>query len=579
MNQFIVRHNETKEYIYPTSRNSVVIKLECLVDKELIINLVYWKRFNQNKSKKVTLKNFNFSGFSHFYQVELDFSESVRYLNYYFEIIDQDEVFYYTPYGISQENTNRFFEYQSTNENDIFKTPSWAKGITGYHIFPDRFHRGNVHLDRKNIEDWDNKPSRINFFGGDIRGIINKIDYLKTFGIDAIFLTPIFTSSSNHKYDTIDYFEIDPAFGSIEDLKELVSKAHQVNIKIVLDGVFNHIGFYSKQFQDVIEKGKNSPYWNWFYIKGDTVDVENMNFECVGDYKLMPKLRYSSKELRLYILNVGTYWIKEANIDGWRLDVADEIDYTFWQEFRKSIKSVKPDALLIGETWHDARDLIRGDQLDSIMNYRFREYVLDYFIRQKLDKESFKFKIEELMFQYPVQTKDILYNLLGSHDTPRLLTIANHEIDLLKMVVAFQMTYPGMPIIYYGDEIGIEGNTDPDCRATMKWEKQNKEIFSFYQQMIQMRSTQKGLKYGDFKHFDIEDDVYGFVRTFEDESIVVLFNNGTQGKNVNFDISIFNQQVVDAGKGYKVKFHISENTFRIIKVIEKDNEMKFEILA
>lgn len=578
MDHYIVRHNETKEYIYPISRNSVIVKLECLVDMEYTINIVYWKRFHQEKSNRLSMNNFNINGTSHFYQIELKFDESVRYLNYYFEILDQNGILYYTPNGTSKEKSNKFFEYQNTNENDIFQTPSWAKGITGYHIFPDRFHRGNVHLDQKNIENWDNKPSRVNFFGGDIRGIIDKIDYLKKMGIDAIFLTPIFTSSSNHKYDTIDYFEIDPAFGTTEDLKELSNKAHQVNMKIILDGVFNHIGFYSKQFQDVILLGKKSQYWNWFYINGDSVDTKNINYECVGDYEMMPKLRYSSSELRAFILNVGAYWIKEADIDGWRLDVADEIDYTFWQEFRRTIKSVRKDALLIGETWHDGRDLIRGDQLDSIMNYRFRENVLDYFIKGKIDKEDFKYLIEELLFQYPTQVKDSLYNLLGSHDTPRLLTIANHQISLLKMAVAFQMTYPGMPIIYYGDEVGLEGNTDPDCRATMKWEKQNTEIFSFYQQMIHLRSTQKALMHGDFKHFDIDEEIYGFVRTYADESVIVLFNNQSQGKNVNFDITILSKQVQDYNKGYKVKFHIPEHAFRVVLVIEQDKEMRFEIL-
>lgn len=578
MEQILIRHFETREFIYPISRNSVRVKLECLAKNDCSVNILYWKRFKEHDVKKRTLNNFNQNGSSNYYSTKLTFDESVRYLNYYFEIIIGRESLYYSPYGLSKEYPVKFFEYQSTNENDVFEIPSWAKGIVGYHIFLDRFFNGNKDNDLKNIENWNSPPNRVNFFGGDIRGIIEKFDYLKDLDVKLICLTPIFMSPSNHKYDISNYFEIDPSFGTIDDLKDLVNLCHKNEIKIILDGVFNHIGYYSFQFQDAINLGPNSKYWGWFYIEGNKIDTENINYECVGDYKWMPKLRYSNEKLRKYIRTVGEYWIKETSIDGWRLDVADEVDFTFWQEFRKSIKRLDKDILLVGETWRDGRDLINGDQMDTIMNYKFRDSVVDYFAKNIIDKEKFKERIENLLFHYPFQVHHILYNLLGSHDTARFLTVCSQELDSFKMGIAFQMTFPGMPVVYYGDEIGLEGESDPVCRATMKWESMNEDILIFYKKMIQIRNNNKALKYGDFKHFDVDERIYGFIREFEEETVVVLFNNGINGFNTNFYVPSCAKSTSVESEEHKIQINIAARAFRIVRVTREEGKLRIEIV-
>jgi len=577
MNQFLIKHSETREYIYPVTRNSLMIKLECHLEESCKINLIYWKRFHEDKKKTIKLESFDYTNESHYYYCQLELDEPVRYLNYCFEITCGTETKYYTTQGLSNKYNENYFEYQSTSELDVFQTPKWAKGIVGYHIFPDRFQIGG---DSKQVfQNWDTKPDRTSSFGGDLEGIIKKLDYLAQLGIQVIFLTPIFTSHSNHKYDTINYFEIDPSFGTIEELKKLVKEAHDKQIRIILDGVFNHIGYYSEQFQDVIQNGQKSPYWNWFYINGEEIDVEHINYECVGDYKWMPKLRYSSPELRAFMLKVATYWINEANIDGWRLDVADEVDYTFWQDFRKATKLTNDQILLTGETWHDGRDLLRGDQLDSIMNYRFRSFVIEFFIKKQMSKEKFKEEIEKLLFAYPIQTRNILYNLLGSHDTQRILTVCQTDITLFKMVVAFQMTYPGMPVIYYGDEIGTEGETDPDCRTTMKWNAIDSDILEFYQMMTKLRRDHKALTLGDFKHLNLNESVYGYVRKYQNESVIVLFNTSDTGKNLSFDLSMFKINTEESQESRHIKLHVPAQGFRIIEINEIDLEIRFEFLV
>lgn len=566
MDNIRIIHNDTREYIYPKSRNSIIVKVVCSLQEKAVVNIVYWNKFAHNDERKVQLRNFNINGCSDYFSTELEFNESVKYLNYYFEILSLKKAYFYSPHGLTIEIPTKTFEYQCTNENDIFQTPDWAEGIVGYQIFPERFFKGYSNINVTEFEEWNTKPSRTNFFGGNIKGIIDKFNYLKDLGIKMIYLTPIFLSHSNHKYDTIDYFKIDPHFGSINDLKELVNLSHENDIRVIIDGVFNHIGYYSNQFQDVIKNGKKSKFWDWFYIYGDAVDVETTNYECVGYYKWMPKLRYSSTSLRKFILSVGEYWINESGIDGWRLDVADEVDFTFWQEFRRKIKTINKETLLIGETWKDGRDLLRGDQMDTIMNYRVRDTLIDYFANNQIDTYTFRERIEYILFNYPIQSHNVLYNLLGSHDTERITTVCNNNWDKEKLLIVFQMTFPGMPVVYYGDEIGIEGESDPDCRQTMKWDCANEEILSFYKGMIRVRNNNEALKYGDFHHIHFSEEIYGFIREFNNESIIVIFNNSKERyqADLNRALDLENKVVVD----------IEPQQSKIIKITRKGEKMK-----
>ncbi len=573
MNNICIKHFETREYVYPIERNTLVLKLECNSQQNCEINLVYWKRFHENQSNTKKFRNFNYEGTSKYFDLVLKLDEVARYLNYYFQIFVSDEVFYFSPNGVSKEKPSRYFAYQSTNELDVMHYPSWARGIVGYHVFLDRFFNGDKNNDPQVVEEWNSIPTRTNFFGGDIRGLILKIKYLTDLGIKFICLTPIFLASSNHKYDTIDYFSIDPIFGSKEELIELVKLCHENDIRIVLDGVFNHIGFYSNQFQDVIAKGKNSQYWDWFYIQGDKIDVNNINYECVGDYKWMPKLRYSSNALREFILSIGEYWIKETGIDGWRLDVADEVDFTFWPEFRKAVKKLDPNTLLIAETWRDGRDLLRGDQMDTVMNYQFRDSVIDYFIKNSIDSAMFKQRIEDIMYHYPLPVHNILYNLLGSHDTDRIMSVSDGNEKSMKLAIAFLLTFPGMPVVYYGDEIGLNGENDPSCRNTMKWDSIDYKIHHFYQSMIHFRNSHHSLRYGDFTHLNVDSKLYCFTRSEEEEIIIVIFNIQSHDYSTAFK---YEYVVNEIKKVVEIKSTIKSKEFMVFCITKDTADIKIE---
>ncbi len=578
MNCTAVRHVTSREFIYPTDRRSLIVKLECLATPLSVVSVIVWHRQSDEPPIRVQLQRFSALATDPYYFATLSFSSTARYLLYYFEIVSPEETSYYSPIGLTETLPKRFFSYQSTNELDVISVPKWSMGAVGYHIFVDRFYNGDKSNDPVGVQDWNAKPSRLNFFGGDLRGIIEKIDYLVDLGISIIFLTPLFLSVSNHKYDTVDYFQIDPKFGTTEDVIELVEICHSHSINVILDGVFNHIGYFSIPFQDAILQGKASKYWDWFYIQGEKIDTNTVNYECVGDFKWMPKLRYANQKLRKFIKSVGEYWVKKAHIDGWRLDVADEVDYTFWQEFRAHLKQINPECLLVGETWSDGRDLIRGDEMDSIMNYQFRENVLDYFVLDSLKKEAFQLRIESVLYSYPFPVHTLLYNLLGSHDTPRIKTVCGNNFARLKLAIAFQMTFPGMPVVYYGDEIGLEGGTDPDCRTTMKWDAIDLDIYGFTKKLIALRNAHPALRFGDFRHHEVDQSVYAFSRTWEETTLLMLFNPTGESIQVSIDpkqLAVSNR--VSRGKSMKVTLNAFD--MLVLEISQTDEQESVQIIS
>ena len=318
------------------------------------------------------------------------------------------------------------------NETDLHKKVDWCDRAIFYQIFVDRFHMGSCSKDRNYIDkDWGELPKPKGFYGGDLPGITEKLDYLQDLGINSIYLTPIFQSPSNHKYDTIDYEEVDAMFGTNRDLKELVESAHKRGIKILLDAVFNHCSCLCKQFQDVLRKGKESVYYDWFIIRGDRPVLEQMNYECFAACNYMPKWNTNNPEVQKFLLHIATKWIKEYGIDGWRLDVADEVSHDFWRQFRKAVKAAKPDALIVGENWHDSRPWLEGDQFDSIMNYSFTKACLDYFAYEKYSAQRFCERLSEILMRNTDQVNEMMLNLLDSHDTERFLTNVGENADKL----------------------------------------------------------------------------------------------------------------------------------------------------
>jgi glycosidase len=459
---------------------------------------------------------------------------------------------------------------------DLFEPAPSFQGQIGYHIFLDRFKNGNLLNDPNNVVEWTSQPTRENVFGGDIEGLRQSIPYLVEMGIGVVFLLPIFYAHSNHKYDTIDYFQIDPNYGTMDEFKKLVKELHKADIKLILDGVFNHIGYYSPIFQDVIEKGKESIYFDWFYIHGDTVDVNLINYECVGDYKWMPKLNYASRSLRDYIRSIGEYWIKEADIDGWRLDVADEVDFTFWIEFRQALKPIK-DIFLVAETWKDGKDLLRGDQMDSVMNYRLRELIIQFLTNEALTVKRLNNRIEKWLFEYPEITHSVLYNHLSSHDTERIANALNHDDKSIKLAMAMQMLLPGMPVIYYGDELKMTGETDPDSRKAMDWTQVNNDMHNYVKHWVAIRKAHPSLLYGDYQTIVVDFDIYSFIRHFENETLLVLINRNQFDKTIVIsakDITTF----VKCDQANDLTVCIPAIGYRLIKCTTINSTIKMTIL-
>ena len=384
------------------------------------------------------------------------------------------------------------------HEVDRKKAPAWVKDTVWYQIFPERFANGDKSNDPKGTLAWGSvPPSRTNYFGGDLQGVIDHLDYLKELGIGGIYFCPLFTAGSNHKYDTIDYFNIDPAFGDKAKFKELVDEAHKRGIKIMLDAVFNHMGDFAMQWQDVVKYGQNSRFSDWFHINSFPVSYEedglehakNISYDVFANTPHMPKLNTANPEVKAYLLEIATYWIKQFDIDAWRLDVANEVDHHFWKAFYEATHALKPDFYVVGEVWHSAQEWLAQEEFDAIMNYPFTEAILDGVILKKTKPKEMLAALLDNLMKYRDQTNQVMLNSLDTHDTARILTLAKGKQDLVKQALALMFVLPGSPCLYYGTEVGMAGGNDPACRACMVWDqtKQDLEMLAFTKELIALR--------------------------------------------------------------------------------------------
>lgn len=499
MNKEAILHIPKSQYAFAYNQKELRIRLRAAKDDLDKVEIIYAVKYNwltDRKSKQMQ-KSYSDALYD-YYTVTLDVPDSR--IGYIFLLQSGEEKYYYSEEGLTIEYNHdksyyNFFQYPYINETDLHKKVDWCDRAIFYQIFVDRFHMGSCSKDRNYIDkDWGELPKPKGFYGGDLPGITEKLDYLQDLGINSIYLTPIFQSPSNHKYDTIDYEEVDAMFGTNRDLKELVESAHKRGIKILLDAVFNHCSYLCKQFQDVLRKGKESVYYDWFIIRGDRPVLEQMNYECFAACNYMPKWNTNNPEVQKFLLHIATKWIKEYGIDGWRLDVADEVSHDFWRQFRKAVKAAKPDALIVGENWHDSRPWLEGDQFDSIMNYSFTKACLDYFAYEKYSAQRFCERLSEILMRNTDQVNEMMLNLLDSHDTERFLTNVGENADKLKCALAVLFFFVGMPCIYYGTEIGTTGGYDPDSRRTFDWDKThwNMDIYNTVKDLIRLRKEQIG---------------------------------------------------------------------------------------
>jgi cyclomaltodextrinase / maltogenic alpha-amylase / neopullulanase len=409
--------------------------------------------------------------------------------------------------------------------------PDWVQDSIFYQIFPDRFMNGDPSNDPPAVLSWDMCATPRGFHGGDLRGIIQRMDYLVDLGITAIYLNPIFLSPSNHRYNTVDYFRIDPKLGTLEDFHELVDTAHRNHIRVILDGVFNHCGRGFFAFNDILENNEFSPYLNWFHIKHFPVDAyspgEASDYEAWWGIKSLPKFNTQEPQVRKYLFQVARYWM-EQGIDGWRLDVPNEIDDdSFWSEFRQVVLSVNPQAYLVGEIWDAIPRWVGDTHFDGLMDYPFRTALLGL-LAGSWTPVRFGRVIDNLLSVYPPENNHSMLVLLGSHDTERLATLLDEDWRKVRLAIAFQFAYPGAPCIYYGDEIGLLGGKDPECRGGFPWDPAywNTDLRDWYKKLVALRKNSDALRRGDFQTFLADDaqSVYAFTRHTDCETVLMIAN-------------------------------------------------------
>jgi glycosidase len=422
--------------------------------------------------------------------------------------------------------------------------PYWVEDAVIYQIFPDRFANGDQANDPPNVHPWGSPPTIQGFQGGDLRGIIQHFDYLLDLGINTVYLNPIFQSPSNHRYNITDYYKIDPKLGDKSDFQALLNVAHRNNVHVILDGVFNHCsrGFFA--FNDVLENQDQSPYKDWFTIKHFPVDAyspgEAKDYLAWWQIKSMPKFNTANPEVRRYILGVARYWI-EQGADGWRLDVPNEIDDdAFWAEFNQTVKAVNPEAYLVGEIWEEQPRWVSEHHFDGLMNYPLRDGILQA-LTGKMNAAQLADKIDHLQSIYPREAVYAMFQLLGSHDTERLITLLDNNIEKVKLAFLLQFSLPGAPVIYYGDEIGLPGSKDPDCRRAFPWDERqwNTAIHAWIQQLISLRSRNAELRRGDFHRLlaDPGKNCYAFVRGLGEERMAVMLNFGKTRISVQLPVA------------------------------------------
>ena len=477
MNRSAVLHIPMSQYAYGTDEEHIVIRLragrgdltECILhygDRACRLTPVL---FTEQKMAVVAQTE------------EFDYWETMlehpyKRLCYYFTLSDgREEVLYYeerfTDHTV--DDRSEYYQLPFNHRADIVTPPEWAQDTIIYNIFPDSFATEYRYLcGRGEEKEWGGVATR-GKLGGTIRGICENVEYLKNLGVNAIYINPIFVAGEYHKYDLLDYFHIDPCFGTDDDFHRLIDVFHANGLKVIIDGVFNHSGYYFAPWQDVLAKGPESEYYDWFMINEWPFDkngqaAKKKQYYTFAFFDSMPKINTNNPKVRKYFVDICANWVENYGIDGIRLDVANEVSHRFCKELHARVKEINPDIYILGEIWHNALPWLRGDEFDAVMNYPLGQSIKDFWIDKSLTNEDFEYTINRCYTSYMQQTNDVLFNLLDSHDTKRLRSdVKNLDEYFAQIAVLFAM--PGSPCIYYGTEIAMEGSYDPDCRRCMPW--------------------------------------------------------------------------------------------------------------
>ena len=460
--------------------------------------------------------------------------------------------------------------------------PDWVYGSVMYQVFPERFANGRSAINPKNTVEWGSVPTRLDFQGGDLYGVIDKLDHIESLGVNILYLNPIFLSGSTHKYDSWDHFKVDPTLGGDDGLKDLISNCHDRNIKVILDCSLNHVHPRHFAFQDIVKNGEKSEYKNWFTIFDYPVRLIHRHHLYANTYKVgwdgneeeykrylektfdetkvpvevrdddgpivepsykawwgvpdMPKVNFENKEARQWALDVTKHWIENFDIDGWRMDVAKELDFSFWKEFRDIAHKANKDTLLISEIFGDTSQWLQGDRFDGTMNYSFREAMTDYFATKRINNKEFADSLANLYSMYSFEALSSCQNLLSSHDVKRFLNRCGNEEDGLLGAIFLQATFPGIAGIYYGDEVGLGGADDPFNREPFPWhseESWNSTILDYTKKLMNIKKSSSIFKYGRFELLDDNEQFVAFRRILKDESMLCIINRSKSSNDFN----------------------------------------------
>ena len=566
-----IYHRPESEYAYLYKDNTMHIRIRTKKDDIESINLHYGDPFifieDHYEAIKEMVKVTSDALFD-YWQVEI----TVGYarLQYLFELKDkQGQTILYGDKGCV-ENTLENLHYEGNgfkvpyiHEIDACHVPDWVAETVWYQIFPERFANGNPEISPKGALAWDSsiKPKTSDFFGGDLQGIIDHLDYLQDLGITGLYLCPIFESPSNHKYNTTDYFEIDRHFGDKETFRQLVTEAHQRGMKIMLDAVFNHIGDQSPQWQDVLKHGEDSVYKDWFHVqefpvtKDKLANPRKLPYHTFAFASYMPKLNTANPQVRDYLLSVATYWIEEFDIDAWRLDVANEVDHQFWRDFRKAVLAKKPDLYILGEVWHTSQPWLNGDEFHAVMNYPLSDSIKDYFLRGVKKSHQFIDEINGQSMYYRQQISEVMFNLLDSHDTERILATAKGDVQLVKSALTCLFLQRGTPCFYYGTELELDGGPDPDCRRVMPWKRvsDSNEMLDFMKKLIQLRKDVSDIiQHGKYILEEIKPVVLVLEWNYDGQKVQAIFNQSTENYLVGRDSVVLASHCQETDEGLSI---------------------------
>jgi cyclomaltodextrinase len=522
-------HTPWTPYIQGTQAESLRVLLRAKRDDLKAAYVIYGDRYRDNMTSRATMQKIG-ADEQHDYLAAHITLPTGRFKYYFFLEGHDGSEGWYSESGLTPESwQTRVFQMPHVAALPQWDGPDWVQDAVCYQIFVDRFRNGSLGNDPAHVSPWNTQPELQTRLGGDLQGVIDALPYLHNLGVTLLYLTPIFKAASGHKYDTTDYYTVDPEFGDLETLKDLTDRAHQLGMRVILDGVFNHCGTRFFAFQDLLEKGPESKYRDWFNVYHYPIVMHPPSYETfAASVAEMPKLRLDNPQVRRYFLNVATYWVDKAGIDGWRIDVANEVDHQFMQDLRREVRTVNPEAYIVGEIWHSAEPWLRGDTLDGVTAYPWRDAALAFFSGWRSDADWFAGQLTKHFNSARIEAIRSSLNLLGSHDTPRVLELMGHNVNKVRLLVAFQMTSPGVPQIYYGDEVGMCGGSDPACRAGMYWDErdQNQDMLGLYRYLIKIRKQYPALSRGDFLPVwnRAGDPLFAMLRQHHSGNVLCVFN-------------------------------------------------------